>query len=408
MLRRRKLSAITVILAAVALLLMSYAVKVVVDESIATEFTAVFYNDTAPDAKRNNNSGDVLDASFQSNILDAAPEEVRANPEGNVEWFVDDLYDRIYDADENSGDPVLLAQLAADASIRAPQTTGEKLVPIAQQSPSEWSEIVLSYIEDYQTHIQTAGKLQAVWNRAETVIVRPINGGYTSMGYQTRDGLDLEADLAEKLGRESIPLPVLDDSQGNDGYEIVFTYQNGEVLSYRINCGYQPDATSYPDFPGTPTTPTPTTPTPTTPTPTTPTLEPKDPDGGPQGQFPNNPDFGGGSNVDIDKTPTDEPEQPTTYTPPSAPVTKPDTVTTPADEGQSIVDKYQPDSNGNRQEETIRVDTDGDGHEDQNFTGEVVVGDPPDTPLSDVHKDPPRVESGLNDGANNSVVGPPN
>ena len=218
---RRKLSAITVILAAVALLLMSYAVKVVVDESIATEFTAVFYNDTAPDAKRNNNSGDVLDASFQSNILDAAPEEVRANPEGNVEWFVDDLYDRIYDADENSGDPVLLAQLAADASIRAPQTTGEKLVPIAQQSPSEWSEIVLSYIEDYQTHIQTAGKLQAVWNRAETVIVRPINGGYTSMGYQTRDGLDLEADLADKLGRESIPLPVLDDSQGNDGYEIV-------------------------------------------------------------------------------------------------------------------------------------------------------------------------------------------
>ena len=50
-------------------------------------------------------------------------------------------------------------------------------------------------------------------------------------------------------------------------------------------------------------------------------MEPKDPSAGPQGQVPDNPDFGGGANDPdkTDKTQTSEPKSPDTYTPPKAP-----------------------------------------------------------------------------------------
>ena len=116
------------------------------------------------------------------------------------------------------------------------------------------------------------------------------------------------------------------------------------IVKYRLECGYQPIDTPYwptPDIPPINDNPTPTpdpdpTPTPTpnptptpdpdpTPTPTpNPTPEPKDPNAGPQGQVPDNPDYGGGANDPdkTDKTQTPEPTSPSTYTPPAPPATE--------------------------------------------------------------------------------------
>jgi hypothetical protein len=419
MTRKRSLASVVAIVA--ALLAAVTVMGFVYGEYQKDTFTYVFYNDTAPDNHPNHNSGDVLDASFASDILAAAPADVRANPAANAEWFKKDLFNRLYDQEANSGDPALLAQLSLDAMLRAPKTVGEKLLPYDRQSIEMWRETVLGFVDNEGSHISTAGKLQAVLNRG-TVTVREITGGYVSMGYMKRDGITLEAGHADKLGRNAVPRPVIENSNGTKGYEIVFTFPNGEVLSYRINCGYQPDGTNYPPGGSTPTykppeidiniddpkPPTPKPPTPKPPTTTTP--KPKDPNAGPQGQVPNHPDFGGGPNTNNDTRLTDEPKSPSTYKPPAKPTppANDDRFDTDADRGNGIVDQYQPDSNGNGKNETIGVDTDGDGRNDSSFTGEVVVGTPPGQSLDDVHESPPPVEGGLNDGQNQGSVGPPN
>ena len=401
------LVAVVVSLLAAVLLMGSF----VVTQYTESTFTYVFYNDTAPADKPNNNSGDVLDASFSTSILSAAPAEVRADPAGNKEWFKEDLFNRLYNHAENSGDPALLAQLLLDAMLRAPKTVTEKLLPYEEQSTEMWTETILRFVDNQGDHITSAGQLQAVLNRAQSYEVREITGGYTSSGYMKRDGIVLNSEYAEKLGRNAVPLPMLEDSQGTKGFEIVFHFSNGETLSYRINCGYQPDASSYPSGGKTPTYKPPnididiSTPDPSKPTPPPggedpdpsrpPKPDPKDPDGGPQGQNPDNPDYGGGPNTDNDETPTSEPSSPSTYTPPDRPTPAPD----------SSSSSPPPASSGGN--ETIPVDTDGDGKPDDSFTGEVVTGPQPETPLDDVHADPPPVESGLDDGQNSGEVGPP-
>jgi hypothetical protein len=67
------------------------------------------------------------------------------------------------------------------------------------------------------------------------------------------------------------------------------------------------------------------------------------------------------------------------------------------------------DTGGSR--ETILVDTDGDGVGDQWFTGDVITGPRPQTPLEDIQRNPPPVEQGLNNNnqgnASQGNVGPP-
>ncbi|MFV0485275.1 MAG: hypothetical protein ACK5MU_03580 [Candidatus Saccharimonadales bacterium] len=431
--RRRSAASVLLILVVLATTLLLISMFVV-QKVVESQLRFVFYNDTAPTEHQYHNSGDVLDASFTSDILATAPENVRKDPAGNVDWFVNDLYNRIYDQENNTGDPVLLAQLALDARLRAPQTVSEKILPSEEQSIEAWGTTVLRLISNNGEHVATADKLFAVWNRAERITVTQITGGYTSMGYQIRDGIAVPDELLEHLGRESIPRPILKDSQGTTGWEITFYFKSGESLSYRINCGYQPDSTSY----STPTKPTPDididikdptptpkptpsidididdpTPSPTpkptpkptpTPTPTTPTPEPKNPDGGPQGQNPDNPDYGGGPNEDNDTELRPEPSSPSTYTPPSTPMPEADDdrYDTPADNGNGMTDG---NNGGNA---TIDVDTDGDGKNDDSFTGEVVTGDPPKDSLDDVHENPPSVEPGLDDGQNTGEIAAPN
>lgn len=451
---RRRITAATLVIvvtAFAALLLMS---MFVVHEYKKEVLNFVFYNDTAPEEHPYYNSGDVLDANFVSDILAAAPEEVRNDPGNNVEWFVTDLYGRIYDEKSNTGDPVLLAQLAVDARLRAPKTVPEKILPMEEQTTQAWETTVQRLIVNNGDFIATADKLKVVWSGAEKVTVTQITGGYTSMGYQIRDGIELETDLAELLGRETIPRPILKDSHGTTGWEITFHYANGESLSYRINCGYQPDSSSY-GTPSTPTevpkevpektpevpkstpkpeinveindptptpapkpeigieivdptpTPRPSTPTPSTPTPSTPTPEPKVPDAGPQGQNPDNPDYGGGVNTDNNTELRPEPSSPATYTPPPTPTpaADDDKYDTPADNGNGIVEQYQPDSDtGKAPTETIDIDTNADGNNDSSFTGEVDVGTPNQDTLDDVHENPPTVEPGANNGVGEETI----
>jgi hypothetical protein len=443
---RKRNTSLLVVLTAAALAL-SFLVMFVWREAVADDFKHVFYNDTSPSNHENHNSRSVLDPEF-NDILETAPLEVRTKPANNPEWFKNDLFNRLYDQTDNSGDPVLLAQLALDARLRAPRSTPDRLLPNEKQSTEMWEATVLGFIDNPKTHIDTADRLQAILKQA-TVTVRPISGGYTSMGYQKRNGIILDADRAEKLGRAAIPMPILQNTSGVNGWEIVFSFANGEVLSYRIDCGYQPDSTNYgkkkeptppPPPPVTTTTPPPSTTTPppestTTPPPSTPgididitdttttppattepkppttttTPKPKDPNAGPQGQVPNHPDFGGGPNTNNDTRLTDEPKSPSTYTPPPVPVPSADDTRfdTPADQDQGIVNYYQPDSNGNGQTEVIGVDTNGDGQNDSIFTGEVVVGEVPEQSLAKVHADPPPVEPSLNDGSNTGEIGPP-
>ncbi|MFV0484667.1 MAG: hypothetical protein ACK5MU_00320 [Candidatus Saccharimonadales bacterium] len=413
---RRSKASVAAIIATilVTVLLMGCFVAAKVDEAT---FNYVFYNDTSPSDHPNNNSGNVLDASLSTDILSAAPAEVRADPTKYKEWFKEDLFSRLYNSSENSGDPTLLAQLSLDAMLRAPDTVSEKLLPYTEQSTEMWTETVLRFIDNPSDHITTANQLMAVLNRAQSYEVREITGGYTSSGYMKRDGITLDSEHADELGRNAVPMPILENSQGTKGYEIVFYFANGDTLSYRINCGYQPDATSYPSGGKTPTYKPPTItveiddPDPTPPpgggdpdpTPK-PTPDPKNPDGGPQGQNPDNPDYGGGPNSDNNTDLTPEPSSPSTYQPPSTPTpgADDDRYDTPADNGNGMTDG---NSGGNS---TIDVDTDGDGKNDDSFTGEVDTGPPPKDSLDDVHENPPSVEPGLDDGQNGGAITAPN
>ena len=392
-----------IILLAALLLLPVSAAKEVARAVQVADFISVFFNDSAPAQEPNQNSGDILTGELVGDLLSPAPEEVRNDPSAHAEWFVNDLSSRVYNADDKTGDPVLTVQLALDAQERAPQTTGKLLDD--DRTAEEWVKEIIAHPEE---HIQIAGRLQAIWQNALVVSVEPL-GEYISAGYQQRDGITLDSEASALVGRDKVPSPILMSSTSSGGYQIRFETARQEVLIYRINCGYQP---LYEEDTPTPDIPTVTVPIqPSEPNkPTEPDkpdepeeLEPKNPNGGPQGQFPDHPDFGGGPNVEIDTTPTPEPVQPEEYTPPEEPTVPPDTIETPADNNESILDQYSPSNNdGQYKEETITVDTDGDGQGDKEFTGNVVVGPSPDKTLSEVHKNPPPVEENLTNSSTSS------
>lgn len=166
------------------------------------------------------------------------------------------------------------------------------------------------------------------WSRAIKLITERLCLGeislkkidsYTSSMYMYPDQID-----------GNRPSVIVRNTNNSGGTFVQFDLGKPGIVKYRLECGYQPIDTPYwptPDVPPIDDNPTPT-PDPTpdpdpTPTPD-PTPEPKDPNAGPQGQVPNNPDYGGGAN-DPDKTDTDltpEPTSPSTYTPPAPPATE--------------------------------------------------------------------------------------
>ena len=120
------------------------------------------------------------------------------------------------------------------------------------------------------------------------------------------------------------PSLIVRNTVNTGGHALVIEYKDGTVQRFRIECGYQPIDVEYwptPDAPPVDDTP-PGDESPENPDPD-PWLEPKDPDAGPQGQNPDNPDIGGGPNQDNDTTVTEDPKpqktNPDVYIPPAPP-----------------------------------------------------------------------------------------
>ena len=153
------------------------------------------------------------------------------------------------------------------------------------------------------------------WSRAIKLITERLCLGeislkkidsYTSSMYMYPDQID-----------GNRPSVIVRNTNNSGGTFVQFDLGKPGIVKYRLECGYQPVDVGYWAPPtGTP-------PEDDTTPPETPDieLEPKDPSAGPQGQVPDNPDFGGGANDPdkTDKTQTSEPKSPDTYTPPKAP-----------------------------------------------------------------------------------------
>ena len=204
----------------------------------------------------------------------------------------------------NLADPALLAQHC----VHVEELTGKPILLDEQNEPvgSRADKAHLHFLEDRSYAVACYERLADVYKHASVSIVE-VND-YTSAMYMWHNGLE---------GNK--PAVIVKNTQNAGGHLLVFNLgDKGVKIRYRIECGYQPVDISYVPIPNTPPisdNPEPTPPSPTPdppgggdpePTPT-PTLKPKDPNAGPQGQHPDNPDYGGGSNTNNDETVTDDP-----------------------------------------------------------------------------------------------------
>ena len=208
-------------------------------------------------------------------------------------------------------DPALCAAIALDMDERLAFDekilTDEQDVVIGQRADAAH----LHFLKDH-----------AYWERAVKLITERLTSGeitiqeintYTSSMYQWHNGLE---------GNK--PAVIVRNSHNSGGHFVQFNLGKPGVVRYRLECGYQPVDVDYwptPDKPPIPDNPEPPTP------PDEPELEPKDPDAGPQAQIPDDTpgkeDFGGGQNHDPITTITDEPQSPSSYTPPEPPKAEP-------------------------------------------------------------------------------------
>ena len=214
-----------------------------------------------------------------------------------------------------SVDPALCAAIGLhmDETLKLPEKIlrDEQNVVIGQRA----DEAHLHFLRDQQ-----------YWDRAISLITKYLTSGSievvhlkktpTSMMYMLYNGLE---------GNK--PSVIVHNTTSSKGYVVEFNLGKPGKVRFRLNCGYQPIDVGYWPTPG----PVPPGPEPEPepePTPT-PTLEPTDPEAGPQEQMRKKPqpgyeDFGGGENHDIDTTLEEsEPEQPESYVPPAPPTVKP-------------------------------------------------------------------------------------
>lgn len=243
---------------------------------------------------------------FGWNVYEAAAEHISAGEYSNV-------LDYVYNANEDRDfawalktDPCLAAAVITyyvntikpSDKILHEETWQQ---PIGQQ-PNFTADEFIKDPEYWQASVEEY--LEVLRNNATVSIVEL--DSYTSSMYMYHDGR-----------AEGLPDIVVRNSTNTGGHALVIDYGKAGVNKYRIDCNYQPVDVWY----WAPPTDTP--PEDDTTPPGTPDieLEPKDPNAGPQGQIPNNPDFGGGANDPdkTDKTQTSEPKSPDTYTPPKAP-----------------------------------------------------------------------------------------
>lgn len=202
-------------------------------------------------------------------------------------------------------DPALCAAIALDMDERLAFNekilTDEQGVVIGQRADAAH----LHFLKDH-----------AYWERAVKLITERLTSGeitikeittYTSSMYQWHNGLE---------GNK--PAVIVRNSHNSGGHFVQFDLGKPGVVRYRLECGYQPVDTEYWPTPDKPSIPD---------NPDEPELEPKDPNAGPQAQIPDNTpgkeDFGGGQNHDPITTITDEPQSPSSYTPPEPPKTEP-------------------------------------------------------------------------------------
>jgi hypothetical protein len=243
---------------------------------------------------------------FGWNVYEAAAEHISAGEYSNV-------LDYVYGADEDRDfawalktDPCLAAaEITHYVNVVKPDNRilrdGTWQQPIGQQPNYAADE----FIKDPEYWQASVDKFLEVLRDNATVSIVELDS-YTSSMYMYHDGR-----------AAGLPDIVVRNSTHTGGHALVFDFGKAGLIKLRLECGYQPVDVGY----WTPPTDTP--PEDDTTPPGTPDieLEPKDPSAGPQGQVPNNPDFGGGANDPdkTDKTQTSEPKSPDTYTPPKAP-----------------------------------------------------------------------------------------
>ena len=243
---------------------------------------------------------------FGWNVYEAAAEHISAGEYSNV-------LDYVYNADEDRDfawalktDPCLAAaEITHYVNVVKPNNrilhdeTGQQ--PIGQQPNYAADE----FIKDPEYWQASVDKFLEVLRDNATVSIVELDS-YTSSMYMYHDGR-----------AAGLPDIVVRNSTHTGGHAFVIDFGKAGLIKLRLECGYQPVDVGYWAPPtGTP-------PEDDTTPPETPDieLEPKDPSAGPQGQVPDNPDFGGGANDPdkTDKTQTSEPKSPDTYTPPKAP-----------------------------------------------------------------------------------------
>ena len=205
-------------------------------------------------------------------------------------------------------DPALCAAIALDMDERLAFDekilTDEQDVVIGQRADAAH----LHFLKDH-SYWERAVKLITERLTSGEITIQEINT-YTSSMYQWHNGLE---------GNK--PAVIVRNSHNSGGHFVQFNLGKPGVVRYRLECGYQPVDVDYwptPDKPPIPDNPEP---------PDEPELEPKDPDAGPQAQTPDDTpgkeDFGGGQNHDPITDITDEPQSPSSYTPPEPPKAEP-------------------------------------------------------------------------------------
>lgn len=321
--RRSPVAPILALLAATALILVASGTA---SRLFMTAYAAnsgkdiVYYNDMVneDDIQTNN-------FNFGPNRKEWAEKAVKDGKVKDIQSFIakndgtGDFFDSI------KHDPALCAAIALDMD--------ETLAFDEKILKDEQDELIGQRADAAHKHFL---KDEAYWDRAINLITERLCLGeislksidtYTSSMYMYPDRIDGDR-----------PSVIVRNTTHSGGTFVQFDLGKPGLVKYRIECGYQPIDTDYwptPDVPPVPDNPDPTpdpTPTPDpnpdpdpdpTPTPD-PTPEPKDPNAGPQGQVPDNPDYGGGPNDPdkTDKTKTPEPTSPDSYTPPTPPETE--------------------------------------------------------------------------------------
>ena len=351
---KKKLSAIALITVAVVFcgVMSGFTVSGAIAAISGTDNGIHYYNDDVQDDGIDNDN-----YNFGPDRYTPATEAVSAGSATSVEDYIaktdgtGDFFTSIAE------DPALCAAIAVDMDNRLafndPILVDEQNVLIGQRADAAHKHFLAD---------------QTYWDSAVSLIKQRLTSGsisivsidtYTSAMYQIHNGLD---------GNK--PSVVVRNTTNAGGHFVQFDLGKPGIVKYRLECGYQPvDVSEYwpvPDKPSVPDNPTPT-PGPT-PTPT-PTLEPKDPDGGPQGQITDPAaaaDFGGGQNHDNDTTVTSEPSSPNSYTAPSAPAAEPSgsSGSSTSSSGSQTVDKTNGTTESHNGSDYNVVSGDGQSHTD--------------------------------------------